>query len=132
MRALVRSVLLFLLVTFVASPLQAQKKARRDPAKISLEELAEYGNASIGEVIRRARPEFLAPPSFSPGDAVVTGVQGVVVYVGTQMLDANALGIYKASDLKEVRYYKPTNALSPHMAGNAYVIQLVLKDLAKP
>src|SRR5919204_2142623 len=100
MRVTVRSVLLLMLVMFVASPLQGQKRARRDATKITLEELAEYGNASMSEVISRARPEFLIPPSLSPGDKVVTGVQGVVVYVGTQLLgDPSSLRDFRASEI---------------------------------
>jgi hypothetical protein len=133
MRAILRSVLLLALATFMASPLLAQKKARRDPSKIPIEELAEYGNASVAEVISRARPNFLILPGLTAGDRLMTGVQAsVAVYLGTQMLgDTSALRFYKASELHEVRYYKPTNALSPHTAGDAYVIQMVLKDRAK-
>ena len=115
------------------SPLQAQKKARRDPNRITLEELAEYGDQSMAEVIPRARPEFYRLPGVGGGDLVLTGVKDqLVVYIRTQMLgDTTALRYYKASDLSEVRFFKPSNALSPHTAGNAYTIQLLPKDKLK-
>ena len=133
MTRVVRSLAFVVLAVLVAAPLQAQKRARRDPSKIPLEELAEYGDANMSEVIPRARPDFLHPTNLSPGDVVITGVKGILVYVGTQELgDESALRYYRASDIKEVRYYKPTDASSPHLAGGAYVIQLIRKDLSNP
>jgi len=117
----------------VASPLEAQKKNKRDPYKISIEELAEYGDAHMGEVIPKARPNFLmfnAGGGAGLGEQTMSGMQHqLVVYVGTQQQgDSSVLRFYKASDLKEVRYYKPGNSLSPQLAGNAFVIQLMMKD----
>jgi len=131
MPTIARALTLLVLAAFAASPLQAQKKARRDPTKIPQEELAEYGDANMYEVIPRARPDFLHPLNLSPGDRMVTGVQGVLIYVESQQLgDETALRYYRASDIKEVRYYKPTDAASPHLSGGAYVIQLIRKDLS--
>src|SRR6266513_401411 len=102
MPTIARALTLLVLAAFAASPLQAQKKARRDPTKIPQEELAEYGDANMYEVIPRARPDFLHPLSLSPGDRVVTGVLGVLIYVESQQLgDETALRYYRASDIKE-------------------------------
>jgi rRNA pseudouridine-1189 N-methylase Emg1 (Nep1/Mra1 family) len=121
----------------VASPLQAQKKNKRDPYKIVAEELAEYGDATMSEVIPRSRPNFLmfnAGGNAGLGEQTMSGVQSqLVVYVGSlQQGDSSVLRFYKASDVKEVRYYKPGNSMSPQTAGNAFVIQLLMKDRMKP
>ena len=56
----------------------------------------------------------------------------IVVYVGTlNQGDTSTLRFYKASDVKEVRYFKPGSALSPQTAGNSFVIQLLMKDRLK-
>ena len=54
-----RRYLLALALVVVALPLQAQKGKKRDQYKISAEELAEFGDATMSEVIARARPNFL-------------------------------------------------------------------------
>jgi len=132
----VRRILLLLALVLVASPLQAQKKAKRDPYKIATEELAEYGEATMSEVIPKARPNFLmfnAGGGAGLGEQTISGVQSqILVYVGTlSQGDTSALRFYKAADVKEVRYYKPGNSMSPQTAGNAFVIQLVMKDRIK-
>jgi hypothetical protein len=121
----------------VAAPLQAQKKKRPDPYKITAEELVEYGGASVGEAIQRLRPNFyIFTPAADAGINLptVTGIQyGIVVFNGSQQLgDTSMLRYYRANDVKEVRYYKPGNALSPLTAGNSFVIQLVMKDRTNP
>lgn len=131
-----RRFLLLAALVLVASPLEAQKKNKRDPYKITMEELAEYGDAAMGEVIPKARPNFVlfnAGSTSGMGEATLSGVaNGLVVYVGTQQQgDSSVLRFYKASDVREVKYYKPGNAGSPHTAGNAFVIQLMMKELAK-
>jgi len=125
---------MFVLALLVmAMPLQAQKSRRRDPSKISTEELAEYGDQNMGDVIPRVRPNFLmfnGGGGSGLGEQTISGVQSqVLVYVGTVAQgDTSMLREFKASDVKEVRYYKPGNASSPQPAGNAFVIQLVMKE----
>ena len=118
----------------VALPLQAQKKQKRDPYKITVEELAEYGEQNMMDVMRRARPNLLM---FNGGSNAMMGEQtlsgaetGLLIYVGTQQQgDTSVLRFYKANDVQEVRYYKPTNAGSPNTRGDAFVIQLVMKEM---
>src|SRR6266567_94993 len=50
----VRRYLLALALVVVAMPLQAQKGKKRDQYKITAEELAEYGEATLAEVIPKA------------------------------------------------------------------------------
>jgi len=118
----------------VAAPLHAQKgKVKRDAFKIVVDELAEYGDQNMMDVIRRARPNLLM---FNGGSNAMMGEQtlagsetGLIIYVGTQLQgDTSVLRFYKASDVKEVRYFKPTNAGSPNTRGDAFVIQLLMKD----
>jgi hypothetical protein len=129
----VRRFLLSLVLLLVAFPVEAQRSKKRDQYKITAEELAEYGDANMSEVIPKARPNFLmfnGGGSSGMGEQTMTGIAaGLVVYVGTlQQGDTSVLRFYKASDVKEVRYFKPGNSLSPQTAGNSSVIQLVMKD----
>jgi len=120
-------------LALASMPLEAQKKAKRDQYKITSEELAEYGSANMGEVIRKARPTFyIVTPASDAG--ISSGVEyGILVFVGTQQLgDTSMLHFYRASDVEEVRLYRPANALSPYTGGNAFVIQLQMKDRRKP
>lgn len=132
-----RRFLLLAALVCVAAPLEAQKKIRRDPYRIGVEELAEYGEATMSEVIPRARPTFLmynvgGGASMAAEQTVSGKAAQLIVYVGTlQQGDSSVLRFYKASDLQEVRYYKPGNASSPQTAGNAFVIQLLMKDRMK-
>ena len=131
-----RRYLLALALLVVAMPLQAQKGKKRDQYRISAEELAEYGEATLSEVIPRARPNFLmfnAGGGAGLGEQTMSGVAAdIVVYVGTlNQGDTSTLRFYKASDVKEVRYFKPGSALSPQTAGNSFVIQLLMKDRLK-
>ena len=138
---IVRRFVLLAALLLVAAPLQAQnqqaqRKVKRDPYRISTEELAEYGEAPLNEVIPKTRPNFLmfnAGGGAGLGEQTMTGVQyQLLVFYGTQQLgDTSTLRYYKASDTKEVRYYKPGNALSPYSAGTAFVIQIVPKDRLK-
>jgi hypothetical protein len=117
----------------VAMPLQAQKARRKDPNKISVEELTEFGDQNMGDVIPRLRPNFLmfnGGGGAGLGEQTISGVQAaVLVYVGTQQQgDTSMLREFKASDVKEVRYFKPGNASSPQPAANAFVIQLLMKE----
>jgi rRNA pseudouridine-1189 N-methylase Emg1 (Nep1/Mra1 family) len=132
----VRRFLLLAALVLVAAPLEAQKKVKHDPYKISSEELAEYGEATLIEVIPRARPNFLMANGGGGqmlAEQTVSGMAAqIVVYVGTlNQGDSSVLRFYKASDVKEVRYFKPGNSLSPQTAGNSFVIQLLMKDRLK-
>jgi hypothetical protein len=132
----VRRFLLSLALLLVALPLEAQRSKRRDQYKIAAEELAEYGDAIMSEVIPKARPNFLmfnAGGTSSMGEQTMSGVAApLIVYVGTMNQgDTSVLRFYKASDVKEVRYFKPSNSLSPHTAGNSSVIQLLMKERLK-
>src|SRR6185295_17712994 len=97
-----RLFLLLATLVFVVSPLEAQKRAKRDPYKISQEELAEYGEASMAEVIPRARPNFLTFNSaggagFGTEQAIGGVMPTIVVFVGTQQQgDSSVLRFYKA------------------------------------
>ena len=131
-----RRFLLSLALLLVALPLQAQKSKKRDQYKITAEELAEYGEASMSDVIPKARPNFLmfnAGGSSGMGEQTMSGVAApLLVYVGTlNQGDTSVLRFYKASDVKEVRYFKPGSSMSPQTAGNSSVIQLVMKDRLK-
>lgn len=131
-----RRILLSLALLLVALPLEAQKSKKRDQYKITAEELAEYGEASMSEVIPKARPNFLmfnAGGGAGLGEQTMSGMaHDLVVFVGSMNQgDSSVLRFYKASDVKEVRYFKPGNSLSPQTAGNSFVIQLVMKDRLK-
>jgi hypothetical protein len=133
----VRRILLSLVLLLVALPLEAQKSKKRDQYKITTEELSEYANANMDEVILKARPNFLmfnAGGNAGMGEQTMSGVAApLIVYVGTMNQgDTSVLRFFKASDVKEVRYFKPSNSLSPHTAGNSSVIQLLMKDRLKP
>src|SRR5438309_3833929 len=86
----VRRFLVLAALMVVAAPLQAQKKRKPDPYKITAEELAEFGSASVGEVVQRVRPNFyIFTPASDAGLnlSTVTGVQyGIVVFNGSQQL----------------------------------------------
>lgn len=122
------------LLLLVASPADAQKREKRDQYEIAAEELREYGQASLAEIIPRARPGFFSFPGASRGEQVITGVSPkIVVYVRTQSHgDPTVLRYYKASDVERVRLFKPGDSRSPHTAGDAYVIQVIPKDLSSP
>jgi hypothetical protein len=133
-----RRFILLAALVLVAAPLEAQKKPKRDPYKISAEELAEFGEATMSEVIPRVRPNFLSYNSsgsaaYAAAEQTVTGRGAeLLVYIGTMNQgDSSVLRFYKASDIAEVRYYKPGNSMSPNTSGNAYVIQLQMKDRLK-
>lgn len=128
-----RRILPIVLLVALAVPLAAQKPPKRDRYKIQAEELAEYGNQTLMEVLPKARPHFLmfnAGTSQGMGEATMAGYASrLLVYVGTQVQgDSSVLRHYKANELKEVRFYKPNEAMGRLGADNAYVIQLVMRD----
>ncbi|HJQ21103.1 MAG TPA: hypothetical protein VJ867_12210 [Gemmatimonadaceae bacterium] len=123
----------------VALPLQAQgrKKKRQEKDRITAEELADYGDANMGDVIHSARPNFYIFTGTTDAGMTAPSTMSldntIYVYLGTQQEgDTSMLRFHKASEIEEVRYYKPGNAMSPLTAANAYVIQLVRKDPLKP
>lgn len=125
-----------LLVALAVSPLEAQKAPKRDRAKIMAEELAEYGLQPISDVLPKARPHFLQfnmGSSQGMGEATMAGMApGLTIYIGQQPQgDSATLRFYRADQVKEVRFYKPNEAMSRLGANNTYVIQLILKDVAK-
>jgi hypothetical protein len=82
-----------------------KKSKKRDQYKITAEELAEYGDANMGEVIPKARPNFLmfnAGGGAGLGEQTISGVAApLLVYVGTQNQgDTSVLRFYRASDVK--------------------------------
>lgn len=131
-----RQLLLVLMLALVASPLAAQRK-RGDRNKITVEELAEYKDESMLEVIPKARPMYFMPNgggSSGMGEQTFQGLQAkLVIFVGTmEQGDSSALRFYKASDVQEVRYFKPASSLSPQTSGRDFVIQLIMKEPKKP
>lgn len=125
------------LLTTAAAVLPAQKAPKRDRYKIAREELAEYASQSISEMLPKARPHFLmfqAGGTQGMGEATISGVAPrLLVYVNNQSQgDSTVLKFYKANEIKEIRYYKPSEAMTRLGADNAYVIQLIPLRLVKP
>lgn len=125
-----------LLALLFVSPLQAQKAPKRDRWKIATEELADFGNQAMIDVIRQARPHFLEfnmGTSQGMGEATMAGAApGLTIFIDQQSQgDSATLRYYKASDVKEVRFYKPNEAMSRLGANNTYVIQLLMKNPVK-
>src|SRR5687767_15051773 len=124
---IMRNLILCLAVALVAAPLEAQKAPKRQRDRIVAEELAEFGNASLTEVIQRARPQFFKAERMSADGG--RNPWQLLVYVGTQMLgDSSVLRSYKASEVVEIRYYKPNEATTRLGSDNASVIQLTWKE----
>lgn len=131
-----RRLLVLFLLTMIAAPLAAQKQGKRDRYKIVSEELNEYGTQSIMDVIPKARPHFFmfnAGGTSGLGEATMSGVAArLLVYVGQQVQgDSSILRHYNAAEVKEIRYYKPSEAMTRLGADNAHVIQLILKPTVK-
>ena len=132
-----RSHLLVAALLLVALPLEAQsRKRRQDKERITADELADYGDANMGDVIRRARPNFYIFTGAADAGLVVPSMvrpeNTIYVFLGTQQEgDTSMLRFHKASEIAEVKYFKPGNAMSPLTAANAYVIQLLPKDPLK-
>lgn len=125
-----RRLLLSALLVAIASPAIAQKQPKRDRFKIEAAELAEYSNSDLLEVIRKARPHFLQFNAGSNAGMAEATMQGVaarlLVYIGQQSYgDTSILRHYKASQIKEIRYLRPNDAMVRLGANNAYVIQLI-------
>lgn len=132
----IRRLLPLLLLALFVSPLEAQKAPKRDRFKIALEELSEYGHQPLSEVITKARPHFLmfnAGSTQGMGEATMGGEPPrLLVYMGTQAQgDSSILRMIRASEVKEVRFYRPNEAMSRLGANNAYVIQVIRRAEAK-
>ena len=131
-----RRLLPVVLLALLALPLAAQRSPKRDRFKIVAEELAEYGNQDLVEVILKARPhffQFYGGSTAGLGEATLNGTPArLLVYVGQQSHgDSTVLRHYKASEVKEIRYYKPNEAMGRLGADNAFVIQVLVKTAAK-
>ena len=128
-----RTATLLLVFAALASPVTAQAQRGKQPRdRILKDELATYGEASLIEVINRARPQFFMPDQTRIDFGLQTPWR-VLVYVGRQARgDSSVLHSYKASEVTEVRYYKPNEASTRFGSDNASVILLTLKDAKKP
>lgn len=124
------------LLLAIATPALAQKPPKRDRFKIESAELAEYQTQDLIEVIRKARPHFLqfnAGSSAGMAEATMQGVAAqLLVYIGQQSHgDTSVLRHYKASETKEIRYLRPSDAMVRLGANNAYVIQVITKTASQ-
>ncbi|MEK7402086.1 MAG: hypothetical protein AABZ80_06940 [Gemmatimonadota bacterium] len=124
-----RTALVLLAFATVVSPLDAQApKGKKPQDRILAWELESYGGASMQEVIATARPRFLMPTPTNR-DAGARTEWRVLVYIGTHAIgDTVVLGSYKASEVKEVRHFRPNEASARFGSDNAAVILLTLKD----
>jgi hypothetical protein len=114
----------------IAAPALAQKPPKRDRFKITSEELAEYKNSDLIEVISKARPHFFQFNAGSTSGMAEATMQGqaaqLLVYVGQQSFgDTSVLRHHKASDTKEIRYLRPSDAMVRLGANNSAVIQII-------
>jgi len=126
-----RATAFFFAALVVAAPLQAQSRGKQQRDRIAAEELASYGEASLTEVIEKARPQFFMPDQTRIDFGLQTTWR-VLVYIGSQARgDSSILHSYKASEVKEIRYYKPNEATTRFGSDNATVILLTLKDVKK-
>lgn len=126
-----RAVIFLLAFTGLTAPLEAQR-GRQPRDRILAEELAQYGDASLTEVVQRARPHFFMPDQTRIDFGLQTPWR-VLVYIGPQVRgDSSVLHSYKASEVREIRYYRPNEANTRFAADNASVIQLTFKEAKKP
>lgn len=127
-----RAAALLFAALIVAAPLQAQARGRQQRDRMQADELASYGEASLTEVIEKARPHFFMPDQTRIDMGLQTPWR-VLVYIGVQSRgDSTILHSFKASEVKEIRYYKPNEATTRFGSDNASVILLTLKDVKKP
>jgi hypothetical protein len=146
-----RAFVLAFALALVAAPASTAHAQKRERYRIAAEELATYGDQNLADVLAKARPQFfqltgsggtrssadgsgddMAAGSRRCGDMSCDATQ-LLVYVGTHKEgDSTMLRYYKASDVKEVRFYKPNEAMARVGADNAYVIQVIMKDPVAP
>lgn len=136
--------LALIVATGIAAPLQAQTpaplpekpsapapKGKQPTDRILAWELDTFGEASLVEVIEKVRPKsFMADQT-----RIDFGLQTpwhILVYKGMQSLgDSSILHTIKASEVKEVRYYRPNEAGTRFGSDNATVILLTMKEPGK-
>jgi hypothetical protein len=123
---------LAVLALLMLAPLSLEaQKGKRPRDRILAEELAEHKDASLTEVIRAARPHFFMPDQTRIDFGLQTQWR-VLVYDGSQQRgDSSVLKHIKASEVEEIRYYKPNEANTRLGADNASVIQLKMKKPPK-
>lgn len=118
--------ILFAALVVAAAPLQAQSRGKQQRDRILADELAGYGETSLADVIETARPHFLKPDRTHIGSE---SPWRLLVYIGSQARgDSTVLHTFKASEVKEIRYYKTNEATTRFASENAAVILLTLKD----
>jgi hypothetical protein len=121
-----RAVAILFAALVVVAPLQAQSQGKKQRDRILADEIASYGQASLAEVIETARPHFLKRDLTHIGGEAPWRL---LIYIGSQERgDSTVLHTFKASEIKEVRYYKPNEATTRFASENASVILLTLKD----
>lgn len=128
-----RAASLLLALALVAVPADAEaQRGRLQRDRILADELATFGDATVTEVINRARPHFFRPDQ-ARGDFGHQTQWRVLVYVGPQVQgDSSVLHTYKASEVTEIRHYRPNEATTRFGSDNASVILLTLKAVKKP
>lgn len=103
------------------------QRANRPRDRITKEELATLGDVTLTDVIEQTRPHFFRPDH----TRIDFGLQSpwrVLVYLGAQAVgDSSILRTYKASQVQEIRYYRPAEANTRMGVDNASVIQLTLR-----
>ena len=126
-----RALAVALLLAAAAIPAEGQKKIKRPADRILAEELETFADASLTEVIEKARPKFFWPEQTRTDFTLATPWR-VMVYKGLQVLgDSSILRQYKASEVKEIRYYRVNEAGTRFGADNASVILLTFKTPSK-
>jgi hypothetical protein len=142
-----RSFVFVAALALVATPVSLAHAQKRERYRIAAAELAEYADQNLADVLAKARPQFFQLTG--SGGGTMSGAEGndaggrcmslscdaaqLLVYVGTQRTgDSTMLHYYKASDVKEVRFYKPDEAMARLGANSAYVIQVIMKDAVAP
>lgn len=121
-----------LIATAFAAPLQSQApKGKLPQDRILAWELESYGDASLKEVIEKARPKFFMPDQTRIDFGAQTEWR-VLVYIGMRSLgDTSILHTYKASEVKEIRHYRPNEAGTRFGSDNASVILLTPKEVKR-
>jgi hypothetical protein len=126
-----RTAIALLIAAALAAPAGAQQKGRQPQDRILAWELDTFGDASLREVIEKARPRFFMPEQ-TRIDFSAAIPWRVLVYTGMQMRgDTSILTTYKASEVREIRYFRTNEASTRFGSDNASVILLTLKGPAK-
>jgi hypothetical protein len=124
-----------ILAAVIVAPAHAQTpapKGKQPTDRILAWELETFGEASLTEVIEKVRPKFFMPDQTRIDFGLQTAWR-VLVYKGMQSLgDSSILHTIKASEVTEVRMYRPNEAATRFGSDNATVILLTLKEPKKP